>query len=73
MRQIIRKLREKYKGALSEIDDLRQEHELNKGDLLGAYREQEKDLKFANKVIDIVFSKNELYKIKDKARWNEDR
>ena len=30
-------------------------------------------LKFANKVISIVLSNNELYRVKDKARWNEDK
>ena len=73
MRSIIKKLREKYKGALGEIDDLRSENELNKGDLLDVVRLQEKDLKFANRVIEIVLNPNEMYKIRDKARWNEDK
>ena len=56
MRKIIKKLREKYKAAQIEIEDLQRENQYNKEDLLDSIRELDKDLKFANNVIKIAFS-----------------
>lgn len=56
-----------------EIDDLRHEHEYNREDLLEDIRQQEKDLKFANKVIQIMLSENEQYKIREKAQWDDNK
>ena len=73
MRDIIKKLRDKYKAAQMEIEDLQHEHEFNKEDLLDGIRDQEKDLKFANKVIKIMLSENEMYKIRQKAQWDDNK
>lgn len=72
-RQIIKKLREKYQAAQSEIADLQSENNGNKEDLLETIRQQEKDLKFANKVNAILLNENEMYKVKEKAQWDENK
>jgi len=36
-------------------------------------RIQEKDMKFSDKLIQIMLSENELYKLRQKASWNEDK
>jgi len=41
--------------------------------LLETIRTQEKDLKFANKVMNIMLNENEMYKIREKAQWDENR
>lgn len=56
MRNIIKKLREKYKSAQNEIEDLQRENQFNKEDLLETIRDTDKDLKFANAVIKIAMS-----------------
>lgn len=67
LRVIIKQLREKYKQAQIEIQDLQHESQFNKEDLLESIRSQEKELKFANKVMQIMLSENEMYKVKQKA------
>ena len=73
MRQIMEKLRAKYKGAESEINDLTQEHQQQKTELLDIIRSQEKAVKFSNKVMNILFSENELYKLHAKSKWDDER
>lgn len=67
MRDIIKKLREKYKQAQQEIEDLQHETQFNKEDLLETIRLQDRDVKFANKVMAIMLSENEQYKLKQRA------
>eukprot|EP00347_Sterkiella_histriomuscorum_P004399 403360607 len=73
MREIIKKLREKYKQSQQEIEDLHHESQYNKEDLLETIRSQDKDVKFANKVMAILLSENEMYKVKQRAQWDENR
>ena len=63
MRDIMEKLRSKYKGAESEINDLTKEHQQQKSELLDIIRSQEKAVKFSNKVMSILLSDNELQKL----------
>lgn len=63
MREIMEKLRAKYKAAESEINDLTKEHQEQKSELLDIIRTQEKAVKFSNKVMSILLSENELYKL----------
>ena len=63
MRDIMEKLRSKYKGAESEINDLTKEHQQQKSELLDIIRSQEKAVKFSNKVMGILLSDNELQKL----------
>ena len=63
MRVIMEKLRDKYKGAQSEINDLMGEHQEQKGELLDIIRTQEKAVKFSKKIMSMMFSDNEIYKL----------
>jgi hypothetical protein len=73
MRNIIKKLREKYKAAQTEIEDLQRETQFSKEDLLETIRELDKDAKFANNVMKIAFTGLELEKIRSKSHWDENR
>ena len=73
MRGVVGKLRQKYKSAQAEIEDLKQENQFSKEDLLETVRELDKDLKFATNVMKIAFSSIELEKIKTKSHWDENR
>ncbi len=73
MRGVVRKLREKYKAAQIEIEDLQRENQFSKEDLLETIRELDKDLKFANNVMKIALSGTELEKIRSKSHWDENR
>ena len=63
MREIMEKLRAKYRAAEAEIKDLTREHQDQKAELLDIVRSQEKAVKFSNKVMTILLSENELYKL----------
>lgn len=73
MRDIMEKLRSKYKAAEAEIADLNNEHEQQKGELLDIIRSQEKAVKFSNKVMGIMLSENELYKLHQRSKWDEEK
>ena len=67
------KLRGKYKAAEAEISDLTQEHQQQKNELLDIIRTQEKAVKFSNKVMGILLSEHELYKLHQKSKWEDER
>ena len=73
MRGIMEKLRSKYKAAEAEIKDLTGEHQLQKSELLDIIRSQEKAVKFSNKVMGILLSENELYKLHQRSKWDEEK
>ena len=73
MRTIMEKLRAKYKGAEGEINDLTQEFQQQKSELLDIIRTQEKAVKFSNKVMSIQLSENELYKLHQRSKWDEEK
>ncbi len=73
MREIMEKLREKYKKAQAEMNDMRKEGQGEKEELLDVIRAQEKIVKFSNKVIGIMLTDNELYKLNEKAKWDEEK
>lgn len=73
LRDLVEKLRYKYKAALEEINDLEKEHETQREDLLDTIREQEKELKLFNKINEIMLTPQEFYKIKSKSTFNEDK
>ena len=73
MRDIMEKLRSKYKGAESEINDLTKEHQQQKSELLDIIRSQDKAVKFSNKVMSILLSENELQKLHQRSKWDDER
>ncbi len=73
MRNIIKKLRERYRASQIEIEDLQRENQYNKEELLETIRDLEKDLKFANGIVKIAMTNYEVEKIRGKANWDENR
>ena len=73
MRIIQDKLRQKYKTAQAELKDIRGEHQGQKEELLDIVRSQEKAVKFSNKVMSILLSENELYKLHEKSKWDDEK
>lgn len=73
LREIIAKLRTRYKQAQQEIEDLQHEAQFSKEDLLSTIRQQDREVKFANKIMSILLSENEMYKIRQRAQWEENR
>ena len=69
---MVKKLRKRYKAAKLEIEDCTKEFATQKQELLDIVRFQEKDMKFSDKLIEIMLSKGELYKLRQKANWNDD-
>lgn len=68
---MVKKLQRKFKQQQMENQDLTQENAGNKDELLGIIRFQEKELKFSDKVINILLSENEKYKIRSRAQWSD--
>ena len=71
-RLIAKKLRKRYKAAKLEIDDLTKEFATFKQEHLAHIRLLEKDLKFNKKLVETILNENELYKLRQKANWDED-
>jgi len=59
------------KNQKTEIDDLNREHEYEKENLLDTIRELEKDLGFYEELTDMVFTKEEIIKIRGHTLWSE--
>ena len=72
LRNINKKLRSKYKEAQQEIKNLAKENDSNKTELLDIIRMQEKDIKFNEKLVQIMLNENDQYKLKDRSAWDED-
>jgi uncharacterized protein (UPF0147 family) len=64
--QIIRELRERYKGALEEIKDLETEHELQHAELLNTVREQEHEIKLLYGMLSMLLKDKEINNIRRK-------
>ena len=73
MREIMDKLRSKYKAAEAEIADLNKEHQQQKGEYLDIIRSQEKAVKFSQKVMSVLLSENEQYKVHQRSKWDDER
>ena len=64
LNSMVKKLRKRYKAAKLEIEDCTKEFATQKQELLDIVRFQEKDMKFSDKLIEIMLSKSELYKLR---------
>jgi len=69
---VINKLRERYKGALEEIKDLENEHELQNSDLLSTVRDQEHEVKLLQGTLSMLLSDNEIAKVRSKCLFEEE-
>lgn len=71
--KLLSQLRKRYKGALSEIEDLESEHLNEKAELLEAIRTLEIDFGFYKKIVDMLLNDNNLYKIKSKSQYDDEK
>ena len=71
--KLLNKLRKRYKAALAEIQDLEGEHYNEKADLLETIRTMEVDLGFYKAIVDMLMNDNNLYKIKSKSSYNDEK
>ena len=71
-RQVYEKQKSKYENAASEIRDLRKEHNDEKEDMMILLRQQDLDIKFLRKVVEMVLKPEELTKLKAKAQFDDE-
>ena len=67
-RQIITKLRSKYKTAMMEVQDVQHEREEEREDMLENIRSMERELAYCNQVMSMLMTKGELQKIRHKSK-----
>jgi len=73
LKQQVKKLQTKFQQVEGEYKDLRQESNNNKTELLDIIRFQEQDLKFSNAIINMMLKNSDLYKIRQKAVWDDSK
>jgi hypothetical protein len=71
-RRVIAKLRMKYRGAMSEIEDLNKEQARQREDIFDSVRSLEHEIDFLRKVLEFVIAPEELQMIKAKSKFKED-
>jgi len=72
-RKIIKKLKQKNKVYQTELKDIHRENADKNEELLDTVREQAKELDFLNQVSGFLLTEENLYKIKEKTEWDEER
>ena len=72
LRKVNRTLRRKYQEATQEIKTLTKENDSNKTELLDIIRMQEKDIKFNERLVQIMLNESDLYKLRQRSTWDED-
>jgi len=72
-RKIIKRLRQKYKQADSELRDIRMIEHDAKDELVSVIREQEKNLDFLNGIVEMMLKSGEMYKLKEKIKFDFDK
>jgi len=71
--KLLTQLRKRYKGALAEIQDLESEHLNEKAELLDTIRTLEIDFGFYKSVVDMLLNEGNLYKIKAKSQYDDEK
>ena len=69
----MKKLRQKCKQLESELRDERARENTDKEDYLHIIREQEKDIDFYQGICSMMLKDNEMYKLKQKVKYDFDR
>ena len=72
-RKIIKKLKVKLKSAQNELKDIHKENSEKNEELLDTVREQAKELDFLNQIVGFLMTEDQIYKIKEKTEWDEER
>ncbi|CDW81221.1 kinesin motor domain containing protein [Stylonychia lemnae] len=70
-RRIIEKLKHRNRYADSEIEDLKNEFEYQREDLLESVRDQQKELEFQNEVIKAMLKDYEVQKLRNRAKYDD--
>ena len=73
LRKKNKEISENLKNAENEIKDLQQEQETEKEDFLQTIRVTELENKFLTKIVENILNKGELDKLKNKARWDDEK
>ena len=71
-REIIKKLRQKYKQAESELKAATLDQGDVRAELTDTIRAQEKDLDFLNAVVSMMLKDGEMYRLKEKVKYDFD-
>ena len=71
-RKIIKKLRQKYQQAESELNAINRDQNDVRAELTDTIREQEKDLDFLNAVVGMMLKEGEMYRLKEKIEYDFD-
>ena len=69
-RKIIKKLRQKYKQADSELNAVQREQDDVRLELTDTIREQEKELDFLNAIVSMMLKEGEMYRLKEKIEYD---
>lgn len=69
-RKIIKKLRQKYKQAESELSAVTRDQDGARLELTDTIREQEKDLDFLNAICSNMLKEGEMYRLKEKIDYD---
>lgn len=72
-KRIIKKLKNKLKNANNELKDIHQENAERNEELLDTVREQAKELDFLNQMVGFLMTDEQMYKIKAKTEWDEEK
>lgn len=70
-RLIIKKLKAKFEEAQHEIRELQQEQNGENNDLMIQIRQQDMDIKFYRRIVDMVMNKEHLAKLKMKSQFDD--
>lgn len=69
-REIIKKLRQKYKQAESELKAATEDQTDVRAELNDTIRAQEKDLDFLNAIVSMMLKEGEMYRLKEKVKYD---
>ena len=72
MRARFKEVKTKYVANLQELNDLRNEHEDEKEELLDTIREQEMDVKKYKAILSVLMSHDQIEHVANHSEWNED-
>lgn len=69
-RKIIKKLRQKYRQATSELTEIQRDGDGRQLELVDTIREQQKDLDFYSAIVSMMLKEGEMYKLKERVEYD---
>jgi kinesin family protein 3/17 len=70
--ELVKEIKIKHEAAISEIKDLHHEHQTEKENLLDTIRDQNQEVDFYKRIMEIMMSEKELDTVKSKAKWDDE-